>query len=98
MSHAGRRLLTTSPSPLRGVGVPPPGGRASWSRRGGTTVMVGFPSVSRSVLWWVEDAPTDQTATHEASGQRLVADRPVCLLYTSDAADDLTRGDLGGRR
>ncbi|MCY7416847.1 hypothetical protein LKL48_15860, partial [Listeria monocytogenes] len=21
-----------------------------------------------------------------------------CLLYTSDAADDLTRGDLGGRR
>ena len=24
-------------------------------------------------------------------------DRP-CLLYTSDAADDLTRVDLGGRR
>src|SRR5665811_2639269 len=23
---------------------------------------------------------------------------PVCLLYTSDAADDLTRVDLGGRR
>ncbi|WP_460379559.1 hypothetical protein, partial [Staphylococcus aureus] len=22
----------------------------------------------------------------------------VCLLYTSDAADDLTRVDLGGRR
>src|SRR5665811_538937 len=24
--------------------------------------------------------------------------RPSCLLYTSDAADDLTRVDLGGRR
>src|SRR5665254_10514 len=24
--------------------------------------------------------------------------RPACLLYTSDAADDLTRVDLGGRR
>ena len=23
---------------------------------------------------------------------------PTCLLYTSDAADDLTRVDLGGRR
>src|SRR5665811_2616545 len=23
---------------------------------------------------------------------------PICLLYTSDAADDLTRVDLGGRR
>ncbi|GAB5780521.1 hypothetical protein JMUB7523_26500 [Staphylococcus aureus] len=22
----------------------------------------------------------------------------ICLLYTSDAADDLTRVDLGGRR
>src|SRR5665811_1961727 len=26
------------------------------------------------------------------------ADGPVCLLYTSDAADDLKRVDLGGRR
>src|SRR5665811_262715 len=25
------------------------------------------------------------------------ARRPICLLYTSDAADDLTRVDLGGR-
>src|SRR5665811_1872489 len=29
---------------------------------------------------------------------RTVAPYPTCLLYTSDAADDLTRVDLGGRR
>src|SRR5665811_1398215 len=29
--------------------------------------------------------------------ERLMA-MPPCLLYTSDAADDLTRVDLGGRR
>src|SRR5665254_28653 len=28
----------------------------------------------------------------------LPATRIICLLYTSDAADDLTRVDLGGRR
>src|SRR5665811_1426148 len=30
--------------------------------------------------------------------RRLCALCPDCLLYTSDAADDLTRVDLGGRR
>src|SRR5665811_2610778 len=30
------------------------------------------------------------------SGMGMVND--ICLLYTSDAADDLTRVDLGGRR
>ena len=29
---------------------------------------------------------------------REEAQRKACLLYTSDAADDLTRVDLGGRR
>src|SRR5665811_1965783 len=35
-----------------------------------------------------------------ATGANLTAThrRYVCLLYTSDAADDLTRVDLGGRR
>ena len=30
--------------------------------------------------------------------EQLVHQRYVCLLYTSDAADDLLCGDLGGRR
>ena len=30
--------------------------------------------------------------------QRLVAQRLVCLLYTSDAADERSSVDLGGRR
>src|SRR5665811_1684463 len=34
-------------------------------------------------------------ATSDASAFRSVW---ICLLYTSDAADDLTRVDLGGRR
>ena len=29
---------------------------------------------------------------------KMVEAAKVCLLYTSDAADDLTRVDLGGRR
>src|SRR5665811_1632420 len=33
----------------------------------------------------------------EAQVLRMVVDRNDCLLYTSDAADDLTRVDLGGR-
>ncbi|GAB5856438.1 hypothetical protein [Staphylococcus aureus] len=32
-------------------------------------------------------------------GVQIFIDQPLsCLLYTSDAADDLTRVDLGGRR
>src|SRR5665811_2434066 len=34
----------------------------------------------------------------ENSEEPVVLDVRVCLLYTSDAADDLTRVDLGGRR
>src|SRR5665811_100196 len=33
-----------------------------------------------------------------ASGFQSAQFRYICLLYTSDAADDLTRVDLGGRR
>ncbi|KSW51982.1 hypothetical protein APT69_05400 [Klebsiella pneumoniae] len=32
------------------------------------------------------------------SSRKLLAKYGTCLLYTSDAADDLTRLDLGGRR
>src|SRR5665811_2587522 len=32
------------------------------------------------------------------SKEELIGALVICLLYTSDAADDLTRVDLGGRR
>src|SRR5665811_2346195 len=48
---------------------------------------------------------TDHQTLHRLALARLSPldghlghDVPVCLLYTSDAADDLTRVDLGGRR
>ena len=34
----------------------------------------------------------------EVSGVRLVARFDICLLYTSDAADERSSVDLGGRR
>src|SRR5665811_1402936 len=37
-------------------------------------------------------------AAGTAVARRREQGRPACLLYTSDAADDLTRVDLGGRR
>src|SRR5450756_3198976 len=37
-------------------------------------------------------------ADHPAGGRVLADDHHVCLLYTSDAADDLLCVDLGGRR
>ena len=43
----------------------------------------------------------DETAAREAAGQRAENGRhgsSYCLLYTSDAADDLLCVDLGGRR
>src|SRR5665811_1415590 len=42
-------------------------------------------------------APVDEDQrTRRASVMSLVRDLVSCLLYTSDAADDLTRVDLGG--
>ena len=32
------------------------------------------------------------------NNEKIEAVNSTCLLYTSDAADDLTRVDLGGRR
>src|SRR5665811_546116 len=40
-------------------------------------------------------------AVHNSGGGKVYLNAgtyEVCLLYTSDAADDLTRVDLGGRR
>ncbi|MCY7416869.1 hypothetical protein LKL48_16395, partial [Listeria monocytogenes] len=43
--------------------------------------------------------PNKKGAPASPSSCMTAADAPVaCLLYTSDAADDLTRLDLGGRR
>src|SRR5665811_2607775 len=39
-----------------------------------------------------EGEPVDQVSAHKRVSMG------ICLLYTSDAADDLTRVDLGGRR
>src|SRR5665811_1928339 len=39
----------------------------------------------------------EATSTSPSSTSRIVRGY-ICLLYTSDAADDLTRVDLGGRR
>ena len=37
-------------------------------------------------------------ATGASTGGRIFTVKPSCLLYTSDAADDLLCVDLGGRR
>src|SRR5665811_2615029 len=45
--------------------------------------------------------PDPRWSTRRTGGRatrRRCADSGDCLLYTSDAADDLTRVDLGGRR
>src|SRR5665811_2590527 len=59
-------------------------------------------------LWHGIDEPTDDLVSacryagrqQFLDGTRLLRDAlsQLCLLYTSDAADDLTRVDLGGRR
>src|SRR5450756_93468 len=36
--------------------------------------------------------------TESRSGSQMLSPIPICLLYTSDAADDLLCVDLGGRR
>ena len=41
---------------------------------------------------------TGVTAVYKASGKTEDGTRYTCLLYTSDAADDLLCVDLGGRR
>src|SRR5665811_2131088 len=44
------------------------------------------------------DGPELAWARRPLQHPELMAENEDCLLYTSDAADDLTRVDLGGRR
>ena len=61
------------------------------------------PRVHNSGHWTIEGSATSQFENH----LRAIMDMPLgstaskgyaCLLYTSDAADDSLRVDLGGRR
>ena len=54
----------------------------------------GTPSNTNSVGFWEDKSGKG----YHAIASRKLSDRRPCLLYTSDAADDLTRVDLGGRR
>src|SRR5665811_2106093 len=58
------------------------------------------------IAWWIRPGPSRAWAIMNPSpcaaimfdaGTRTLRNT-ICLLYTSDAADDLTRVDLGGRR
>src|SRR5665811_2620435 len=51
---------------------------------------------SRTMVIAAENAPNAHAAV--ALDAPRLSCRWTCLLYTSDAADDLTRVDLGGRR
>src|SRR5665811_634482 len=42
--------------------------------------------------------PVDRACTRSYGHHHRCSQSPPCLLYTSDAADDLTRVDLGVRR
>src|SRR5665811_873175 len=48
--------------------------------------------------WWRGACCLAQTCTIVHVRVRVMPGTSCCLLYTSDAADDLTRVDLGGRR
>ena len=45
-----------------------------------------------------ETQPTQQTCLDHGSGKHSGGRRGRCLLYTSDAADERSSVDLGGRR
>src|SRR5665811_44404 len=62
------------------------------SSRNLALVSVGYDSTTVRVAWYIFiyhfECESDSISWHFRN----------CLLYTSDAADDLTRVDLGGRR
>src|SRR5665811_406676 len=53
---------------------------------------------SSSLMATVSERVRKKNAPPPPSASRTSRWRSECLLYTSDAADDLTRVDLGGRR
>ena len=56
----------------------------------------GSPAVQASLHDGLRRAITDEIM--HRSADRTIDERSTCLLYTSDAADDLLCVDLGGRR
>src|SRR5665811_1398859 len=62
-------------------------------------VGLAAPQIGESVRMVVVDVSLHPKGDPSAQEILLINPRVVfCLLYTSDAADDLTRVDLGGRR
>ena len=71
---------------------------------------VCYDTSKASVIFISEDTPTDSKGNRNLdpirklvenvskTGAQLVLTSQVCLLYTSDAADDMQCVDLGGRR
>src|SRR5450756_2618391 len=57
-------------------------------------------TMSKRVIQLLRVSTERQAADDKAglAAQRAVTQRTACLLYTSDAADDLLCVDLGGRR
>src|SRR5665811_648717 len=89
-----RRSTPATPSTTNIHSTNPTNG-ATWPRFGGRQ-----PHRERSAneggVWWCELPETSRRPVVVLS--RDAAIPRLCLLYTSDAADDLTRVDLGGRR
>src|SRR5665811_2323141 len=92
--------------PARNLGHrrPPTGATASAINRDRTGISRG--SADTTAATPTEATRAEGPATHVSAGHEPFAPAEdggfepprVCLLYTSDAADDLTRVDLGGRR
>src|SRR5680860_1891395 len=61
-----------------------------WERSAGT--------ISPSLSWEYQSPQTDAKQNTTVPGSHLPSHNDSCLLYTSDAADDLLCVDLGGRR
>src|SRR5659263_767800 len=100
-------MWMTSP----GAGRPQPGRNCRcarglhWPPTSAAPLTAGLPSVSPLPSWcWRADATvptiTGRPPAVEDAGRRHERRRRLggCLLYTSDAADDLLCVDLGGRR
>src|SRR5678815_3497013 len=47
---------------------------------------------------WIDDEARCYASTELADDRQAIGARQACLLYTSDAADERSSVDLGGRR